>query len=195
MAEKVPLGVSHRKANEEYARPEEVRAILEACESLTIHWRRNIMWKTFYLALWCTGLRVSELLAVRTADVSQETLAVHRGKGGGDDTVPVPAVLAQQLGLYRLACRPGKLLFPVTRQGAHQMLAKACQRAGVRPLHCHLLRHGFAHNVIRQSPVSAGETLIRLSRALGHKRLSTTQVYLQPTKDDVDAMIRAIPFL
>ena len=68
---------------------------------------------------------------------------------------------------------------PASEQALWRMVARVCRRAGVRELHPHQLRHGFANRFLRES----GRDVAALRGLLGHSRIDTTQLYT----DDLDA--------
>jgi hypothetical protein len=53
------------------------------------------------------------------------------------------------------------------------MVRRVCERAGVRELSPHQLRHGFAHRFLRER----GRDVAALRPLLGHSRIDTTPVY------------------
>jgi integrase/recombinase XerD len=67
-------------------------------------------------------------------------------------------------------------------------IQKIARRAGIeKRVHCHGLRHSFAHEWYRENP---GD-LVRLQKALGHARLGTTETYLSQigsTEEVISAM-------
>jgi integrase-like protein len=66
------------------------------------------------------------------------------------------------------------------------MVARVCRRAGVRELHPHQLRHGFANRFLRDSGRDAGA----LRSLLGHSRIDTTQLYTD--EFELDGLARAL---
>jgi integrase/recombinase XerD len=139
----------------------------------------------------CSGLRVSELLALplRTARSAEAILEV-RGKGGRERLVPVAdralaaaAAYAEALKAQcEAASRPlPRFLFPgrdgrsaMTRQTAALELKALARAAGVDAarVHPHVLRHAFATRL-----VDAGADLRAVQQLLGHADISTTQIY------------------
>jgi integrase len=62
---------------------------------------------------------------------------------------------------------------PASGQAISRMLRRVCERAGVRELTPHQLRHGFANRFLRES----GRDVGALRPLLGHSRIDTTQLY------------------
>lgn len=99
-----------------------------------------------------TGLRVSELVAVRLDDVDFDhcQLRVNRGKGGKDRVVPFPQGFKETLALHADALRRKRAthLFesswkkPYSDHGVRKLLTRYTQLAGLtRPISPHRLRH------------------------------------------------------
>ena len=111
------------------------------------------------LLMFWSGLRVGELIGLcpPDVDVAKRLVTVRRGKGGKSRLVPCSPELAGSLLAYLLA-RPavvGDLLFvsndgnggargALSVEGVRQMLRRRCKAAGLRYMHPHLFRHGFA---------------------------------------------------
>ena len=156
-----------------------------------------------------TGLRRSELVALRWSDIDFTTRQIHvrrtisagievdAPKSGKRRSVPMTD---RALGaLDRLAQR-GDFTSPVDRvavstMGGHinpdslaQRVVKAQANAGLRPLHFHGLRHSFASQL-----VAAGLGLADVQKALGHAHIETTARYLhaRPAHDLAAAFSRA----
>jgi site-specific recombinase XerD len=153
--------------------PAEVRDLLAAVAE---------RWRTFFRLLYGTGLRLSEGLHLRVADVDgpRHLLWVRHGKGGKDRCVPLGDRLLDELRQHYKRHRPKDLLFanaqgqpfnPATLQKA---FGQARQRANLtRPASVHTLRHSYATHLLE-----AGTDLATLQRLLGHSQLSTTLRYL-----------------
>ena len=67
-----------------------------------------------------------------------------------------------------------------------RIIAKASQKAFGRKIHPHVLRHTFATRLMRITSTPVVQQL------LGHKRLTSTQVYVHPNGDDCKAAIDAL---
>jgi len=141
--------------------------------------------------LYATGMRVSELLNVRPADMHLEAgYLTCVGKGSKERLVPTGAEAADWVERYQrearhhLAAAKGKRsggprLFlnhrggPLTRVGFWKILAAHGRAAGIeRGLSPHMLRHSFATHLLER-----GADLRAIQMMLGHTDLSTTQIY------------------
>jgi integrase/recombinase XerD len=137
--------------------------------------------------LYATGLRVSELVAVRQADLH---LAEHYmtcvGKGNKERLVPIGEQASDWLRQYQSRGR-GALLKgrstprvfvnarggSLSRVGFWKLLKQYGLRAGLpRSLSPHVLRHSFATHLLER-----GADLRAIQMMLGHADLSTTQIY------------------
>ncbi len=137
--------------------------------------------------LYAGGLRASELAKLKI-DWFHPDLGVIRvmGKGRKERLVPIgkPAVKALQnyLGELRPQLvredRQTDLMFlsrtglPITRVVVWQIVKRMAQRAGLRDVHPHTLRHSFATHLL-----AGGADLRVVQELLGHSNIRTTQIY------------------
>jgi integrase/recombinase XerD len=142
--------------------------------------------------LYATGLRVSELVAIRRADLHlSEGYLTCIGKGSKERLVPMGDEAAAWVERYLERGRPALLqaahahirpsprLFlnarggPLSRVGFWKILKAHGARAGLpRTLSPHTLRHSFATHLLER-----GADLRAIQLMLGHADLSTTQIY------------------
>ncbi len=146
--------------------------------------------------LYAGGLRVTELVSLKLADISQDMEILHlTGKGNKQRIVPI-APTAKQALLDYLPYREsfiavGKTspyLFPskrakegyLTRQRFGQVLKDLAITAGIDPsrLSPHVLRHAFATHM-----VAGGADLRSVQKMLGHADIATTQIYTHVQDD------------
>jgi integrase/recombinase XerD len=99
-----------------------------------------------------TGVRVSELVRIRIADVDLDTcrIRITQGKGGKDRVVPFPAAFKETLALHIDAQRRAGAVFlfesswkkPYSDRGVRKILARYTQAAGITAsISPHTLRH------------------------------------------------------
>ena len=137
--------------------------------------------------LYATGLRVSELVGLRSEQVNliQGVLRVV-GKGGKERLVPLGEPAVEWLERYLRKGRPDILgerrtpaLFPtsrgraMTRQAFWHLIKRYAARAGIsQGISPHTLRHAFATHLLDH-----GADLRVVQMLLGHRDISTTQIY------------------
>jgi site-specific recombinase XerD len=144
--------------------------------------------RAMLVVLFYSGLRVNEAMGLQTGDVdlAHHLLTVHHGKGGHARMVPCAPLLAEPLMNY-LYTRPpwqGAALWvgsdgchgvaaALGDEGVRMMLRRRCAVAGLRYMHPHLFRHGFAMALL-----NAGMNLSAVAAAMGHSSQSVTeQIY------------------
>jgi integrase len=158
---------------------EEARRLLAAVEQR--HFR------LFFQVMLATGLRVSEVLALRVEDLDRERplLRVRCGKGGDGRLVPVPPVLLERLRDYWRSFHPKGVFFqrvpgvddrPMLAATVNAALRRAAERAGfAERVSSHRLRHTFAIHSLR-----GGMDLVSLQQQMGHRCIESTVRYLTP---------------
>lgn len=172
---------------------EEVRRVLDSCTS--------IRQRTLLMTVYGAGLRVGELVSLRTDDLHADRglIRIRHGKGDRERYSLLSASLVQQLRNFWRADRQGTSerltatgnptaarkasvwLFPGDDPRDHIAVSTAQyawdlahQRSGVtRGIGIHTLRHCFATHLLE-----AGVDVITIQRLLGHSCLSTTSRYL-----------------
>ena len=137
--------------------------------------------------LYATGMRASELVSVRTADLHlRERYLTCVGKGNKERLVPIGDQATEWIERYQNTARPGLVkgrsaarLFlnargtPLSRVGFWKILKGHGRRANLpRSLSPHVVRHSFATHLLER-----GADLRAIQMMLGHADLSTTQIY------------------
>ncbi len=144
------------------------------------------------LLLLNTGLRVSEVAGLKLDDLTlseRKGEVVVRGKGTKVRTVPLNAEVRKGLREY-LAKRPkvehaavfvGQKGAPLGWLGIEYQVGVLGRLAGFdERLTPHMLRHTFAKNL-----VDSGVSLDQVATLLGHRSLTTTARYTQPSQQDL----------
>ncbi|MEY6434038.1 site-specific integrase [Thioalkalicoccus limnaeus] len=148
----------------------EVAAILAACGD-----RR---YRTMLSLCYGAGLRLSEVLTLRVADIDGERklLRIAQGKGAKDRLVVLSPSLLEALRAYWRLYRPREWLFPsrggtpLSPTGLQKAFTEAKRRAGVSKVGgLHGLRHAYATHQL-----AAGLGVERLQRLMGHASIHTT---------------------
>jgi site-specific recombinase XerC len=137
------------------------------------------------------GLRLGSAVGLDVEDVDFEAgeLRLRRVKGGGEEAAILPDSVAGLLREHIGERTSGPLFLSTqgTRVGARQVrrrLAGWGKRLGLRDLHPHALRHAFAMRVYERS----GDLLVTAA-ALGHRSVSSTQVYARVGRASVVAAL------
>ena len=151
----------------------------------------NVRNLAILLLLMNTGLRVSEVAGLKLDDLklSERKGEVSvRGKGSKVRTVPLNADARKALKEY-LAKRPyadHQAVFvaqkgePLGWLGIEYQIKTLARLANLENVTPHTLRHTFAKNL-----VDSGVSLDRVAMLLGHRSLTTTARYTQPSQDDL----------
>ena len=137
--------------------------------------------------MYATGLRVSELVGLKQADVDLLAgLVVCHGKGNKERRVPLGKSAIHWLQQYdAVKARYGKqstpnvFLYrgrPFTRQIAWSMIKQHAEKAGIKNVSPHTLRHSFATHLLQHGADSRS-----VQALLGHSDISTTQIYTHIT--------------
>jgi len=150
-----------------------------------------------------TGVRVSELVALRLDDVDFDRcqLRVNRGKGGKDRVVPFPQGFKETLALHADSLRKqgATHLFesswkkPYSDRGVRKLLARYAQMAGLtRPISPHRLRH-FLFTWLKKQGID--DALIQPYS--GHASRQSLEIYsrlaLAEAQEEYDQVIGRFP--
>ena len=146
------------------------------------------------LALLCgSGIRASEAasLRCRQVDLIRLTISVC-GKGGHERSIPLNPQLGlvmQQYERARGASSPTAPFFrsrfggPLSRGSIYERVRTWGQRSHVGiPISPHQLRHTFATHLVR-----SGVGIVTIRDLLGHRQITSTQIYLHVTAEDLRA--------
>lgn len=174
-----------------YLTVQEVDQLLEQPDVSTPHGLRD---RTMLEVLYATGLRVSELVSLRLADINLEVGFLSTvGKGQKERIVPLGDSALDFLNRYLESGRPhfqrrriaSPYLFltqrggPMSRQYCWMMLRKYGRSMDLtKKLSPHLLRHSFATHLLEN-----GADLRSLQMLLGHADISTTQIYTHVSRE------------
>jgi integrase/recombinase XerD len=142
-------------------------------------------YRTVLMLCYGAGLRISEAVSLRVADIdsARMVIRVRQGKGAKDrETVLSPMLLELLRHWWRIA-KPGKdWLFPSSYRGGvshlqpnqvRQACADAVKDAKLgKHVTPHVLRHAFATHLLEN-----GVDLRKIQVMLGHRRIDTTAHY------------------
>ena len=175
----------------------EIYSILEAAEKLSPP--DNLRMSAGIEILYGAGLRISELLQVKRADINfTKSLILVRGKGGRERLVPLTNISLIKIknwlekrdvagpDIYheQLLALPGEL--ELTRQKFSTFLKKIAPIAQIDPVRVspHKLRHSFATHMLNR-----GADLRSLQMMLGHADISTTQIYTKTRPERLHGLV------
>ena len=142
--------------------------------------------KALISVLYATGLRVTELISLKLANLHLgEGYLTCIGKGDKERIVPIGQEATEWVERYlagarpKMAARSSPWLFvnarggPLSRVGFWKLLKEYGLKAGItRNISPHVLRHSFATHLLDR-----GADLRAIQMMLGHADLSTTQIY------------------
>ena len=172
----------------------QVEALLAAPDVATALGVRD---RTMIELMYASGLRVSELVTLRTLNVSlQDNVVRVFGKGNKERLVPFGQEASDWLRRYLaevrplLAARHQTVALFVTASGSNagsgmsrvmfwNLVKKYALRAGIAPLPSpHTLRHAFATHLLNH-----GADLRAVQMLLGHADISTTTIYTHVARE------------
>lgn len=185
-------------------RREEIEKILQAVDRMPPDTRapmRHLIMPEIFRLLYCCGMRVSEVLQLKVADVDlgSGVLTIREGKFNKDRLVPMAASITMRLRRYAsLLGNASGTFFPAPDGGPYskvtvyhifRQLLLACHiphGGRGRGPRLHDLRHSHAVHKLNdwyRQGVDLGAKLPLLSTYMGHKSLVGTQRYLQVTPE------------
>ena len=145
--------------------------------------------------LYASGLRCSELVALRMHELNQHERVVRTvGKGAKERIVPLAPLAVQLVKRYIDEARPSFEKYPgedaifltrfgrpFSRGGFWRLLKDYARLAGLpEDTSPHTLRHSFATHLL-----SGGADLRAIQEMLGHASLTTTEVYTHVSIEDL----------
>lgn len=136
--------------------------------------------------LYATGMRVSELVALRMQDVNLAMGYICCRDGEKERIIPIETAAETALAQYLKEARPhlcGETEYvftncqggSMTRQGFWKIIKHYAAMAGIdKDITPHMIRHSFATHL-----VDNGADLKAVQEMLGHSDISTTQIYMK----------------
>ena len=160
---------------------------------------KPLSFHAFEILYWC-GLRTGELLALTKEkfDFIKNTIRVNQSlqRIGGENIITepktkksirivvMPDFLADEIekymaGIYKL--KEDQLLFPITKSYLHHEMTRGSNKAGVKRIRVHDLRHSHVSLLIE-----LGYSAIAIADRLGHESIDITYRYahLFPSKQN-----------
>jgi integrase/recombinase XerD len=153
---------------------EEIKLILNA--------HSNIKHKMMLSLIYSCGLRRSELLNLKPADIdsNRNIVLLKNAKGKKDRIAPLSPKILEMLREYYVLCKPKIWLFEGQNIGEQyseyslqSVLKQALQKTGIaKPVTLHWLRHSYATHLLE-----SGTDLLYIQELLGHNSSKTTEIY------------------
>ncbi len=142
----------------------------------------NLKHKLMIQILYCSGMRVSELinLEIKDIDFDRKIINIRQGKGSKDRVTIVSQTVLENISMYLLDYTPLCFLFEnfcagqkMCTRTAQKVVCGAAMTAGIaKSVSAHTLRHTFATHLLEN-----GVSIRYIQSLLGHARLETTQIY------------------
>ncbi|MBP6892364.1 tyrosine-type recombinase/integrase [Candidatus Babeliales bacterium] len=170
---------------------EQMQSLFEAADlDISLPGQRN---KVMLSLLYVCGMRVSELVELKTTNLNFEEKCLQVcGKGGKERIIPLPPELITLLQVYLIKIhshligpvgkRQTEFLFPVlyagkvdhiTRQAFWRIVKDIAKKSGLmHRISPHVLRHSLATHLLKR-----GANLRHLQTLLGHEKINTVQIY------------------
>lgn len=168
--------------------------------------RKGIRNHLMALLMLDAGLRVGEVVKLKYLDLyfgasAVTTIVIELGiaEKGCERQIPVSSRLSnaiETMTVYWWKCDPlvpsdnafytGTPEQRLTTRQVERIIRAAAMKSLGRPVHPHVLRHTFASRLMRKTNARVVQEL------LGHKNLSSTQIYTHPNGDDLKKAIDQI---
>ena len=151
--------------------------------------------------LYGCGLRVSELITLKISSIMEPScdgsaMILVVGKGNKERLVPINSYSYDKVLRYIKSMKMTKdndYLFPsrqagkhITRQFVNKLLNQIAEECGIdiKKISPHVLRHSFATHLLDN-----GADIIVIQKLLGHKDISTTQIYTHVSMSNLQKIV------
>lgn len=180
--------VKQEKVQQQYSLKDEELLTEEDYQKLITAVRKgnDIRSLAIFETMYYTGMRVSEMLQMRTDHIKQDILKDIRGKGGKYRDIYISDKLRKTLIKYlQVRTQPFSVrtdaLFvgqrgPINRHTVHNLMKKYAKLACIEEskAHAHNLRHLFCIRAAEK-----GFSIDELAKLAGHSDTNTTRIYLE----------------
>ena len=155
----------------------------------------NVKHRTVIILLYSTGMRLSEISALKMVDIDSKNMRIKvvQGKGAKDRFTILSEQVLLELRAYYLIYKPKEYLFngqkpgqPLSVRMIQHLVQKSMIELGMSSKHytVHTIRHSFATHL-----VDNGTSLHTVKELLGHKNLQTTMRYLHFTPSRIQGIV------
>lgn len=159
---------------------EEVKALVDSADG-----ERD---RLLITALYTTGVRVSEVIAIAVKDIDTEKgLIKVFGKGAKERYVILFPELGERMNKYIKMQKLGSedRIFPLTPRAVQYIIKSCSKKAGIKKkITPHKLRHTFATHLLHR-----GVDIRAVQKLLGHESLSITEIYTHYSIADLQKLI------
>jgi integrase/recombinase XerD len=175
---------------------DELRRLLASPKTDTVLGLRD---RAILILLYATGIRASECATAleEWVDLDERTIRVI-GKGGRERVTPLNARAVEALRVYRQArgvVPPGERFFRtkagrgIGRKVVYDRVKKYAREAKLtKRVSPHTLRHTCATHLLQR-----GENLVTIRDILGHRQITSSEVYLHTTAHELREVARNHP--
>jgi len=172
----LPMYRNRRKIKDVLTK-EELSTFFNACE--------NYKYKTIFMMIYGSGLRISEALNLRIKDIDSKKMRifVREGKGKKERYTVLPQTSLEMLRKYYKIYRPKhpeEYIFlnregnPLTVERTREFFRRYRRKAKLdEKFVVHSLRHSFATDLIER-----GATILEVKEAMGHSNIRSTMEYI-----------------
>lgn len=160
---------------------------------------KNLKHRTLICLIYATGLRISEVLALKPADIDVHRMMVivRGGKGNKDRITVLSQVALAMLKSYLPTYNPRVYLFEgpegkeYSARSVNAIIKRASDAAGIlKNVSAHTLRHSFATHLLER-----GTDLRYIQTLLGHENSKTTERYAHVTKKGFEQLMSPLDYL
>jgi site-specific recombinase XerD len=150
----------------------------------------NLKHRLILMTTYSAGLRAGEVAALKPEHIDSKRMLikVENAKGGKQRYTILSLKLLKELRRYYKTCKPKTYLFPssynhrknqkLTYSSVRSIYEKARKKASIKKgVGIHTLRHSFATHLLE-----AGYDIRKIQVLMGHRRLSTTMIYLHVSR-------------
>jgi site-specific recombinase XerD len=156
---------------------------------------KNIKHRTVVMLLYSTGMRLSEIAALKITDIDSKNMRIKvvQGKGAKDRYTILSEQVLQELRAYYIIYKPAIYLFngsgkgrPISHRSIQHLVQNALAQAGLNSKNytVHTIGHSFATHL-----VDNGTDLHTVKELLGHSNLQTTMRYMHLTTTRIQGII------
>jgi site-specific recombinase XerD len=158
---------------------------------------QTIKSKLIIQLLYSSGLRVSEIVNIKAKDLDfTENIGwVRLGKGKKDRMFIFSKKISNKLKKYISWHPDWNYAFskekPLSSRNIQKIIKNTANKAGInKDVHVHTLRHSFATHLLEN-----GVDIRKIQFLLGHSNISTTQIYVHISQEQVKSIKNPLDFL